>query len=156
GLTNFSVVNGVVDLIWVLPRGTEVRYTSPQFLKTFGRFEQAWIVVDADYDLFQLLLYYPDKGITALYEGPAVKDNSNYELCLEGVGPELWLWSPGKVFMPDGYQFTGPDFGLGPGGHEELMRTIEAAGFAPDAIIESFGNPSPGCLTTPRDLWEAP
>jgi hypothetical protein len=156
GLINFGVVNGVIDVIWVLPRGTEIRYEISQFLEKFNGFEEAWVAIDPDFNLFQLMMYFPDQGITALYEGPVTKDDSSYELCFEGIGPELWLWAPDKVFVQTEDQFIGPDFGLGPNGHEKYMRPIEAVGLDIEAFSETFRSPDPSCIVTPRSHWEAP
>lgn len=156
GLINFGVVNRVVDLILILPRGTEVRYKIYQLLAAFGKPEMIWIEVDPDTRLFHLLLYYPGRGVTALYEGPADRDETHYKLCLPEVGPELWLWSPEKTFRLNDAKFIGPDFGLGPSGHEKYMRPIEIVGLDVDGFYRTFINVDSGCIATPRNLWEAP
>ncbi len=157
GLTNYDVVNGVVNLIWVLPRGTEVRYPIHQLLATQGKPEKVWMAVDPDSNLFHFLLYYPKRGTTALYEGQANRgDDSNYQLCLQESGPELWLWSPGKVFLLNDDRFIGPDFGLGPNGHERYMRPIETVELDLETFYRAFGSAGPACIDTPRSLWEVP
>lgn len=156
GRTDYSVANGVVNRIWILPRGTELRYPAHQFLATQGRPERAWIAVDPDWKLFSLLLYYPSRGITALYEGPAKRGDSSYELCLQEGGPELWLWSPGKALSINKDRFIGPTFGLGPNGHEQYMRRLETVWPDLDAVYRIFESADQACIETPRSLWEAP
>ena len=156
GLINYGVVNGVVNVIWILPRGTEVRYKIHQLLAAYGKPEMIWINVDPDTRLFYLLLYYPSRGVTAQYEGPADRGETHYELCLPEVGPELWLWSPEKTFRLNDDEFIGPDFGLGSNEPEKYMRPIESVGLDSETFYETFKSLNPNCIDTPRDLWEAP
>lgn len=150
GLTNYDITNEIVDLIWVLPRGTELSYQLHHILITYGQPESVLFEADTDYSLFHLLLYYPNKGITALYEGKFDRLDETYRVCPQGIGPELWLWSPGKVFTLVDNQFIGPDI-------VRLMRPIsEVTDLDLETFYRTYQSPETPCFETPRSIWEIP
>lgn len=150
GLTNYDVTNGVVDLIWVTSRGTELSYQLHHLLTAYGQPERVLFEADTDYRLFHLLLYYPDKGITALYEGKFDRLSETYRVCPQGIGPELWLWSPGKVFTLTDDQFIGP----------EIVNLMSPINEVTDLDLETFHltyqKSDAPCFETSREIWETP
>jgi hypothetical protein len=150
GVTNYNVTNEIVDLIWVLPRGTELSYQLHQVLTTYGQPATVLFEADTDYSLFHLLLYYPHKGITAFYEGNFDRLSETYRICPQGLGPELWLWSPGKVFTLTDDRFIGP----------EIVNLMSPINEATDLTLETFyltyQKSDVPCFETPREIWETP
>jgi hypothetical protein len=150
GSTYLTSINGVVDVIGVRPRGTELNYQLHHLLTTHGQPESVLFEADTDYSLFHLLLYYPDQGITALYESKFERLSATYRVCPQGVGPELWLWSPGNVFTLTDDQFIGPDI-------IRLMRPLtDVTSLDLETWYQTYQDPGAPCFETPRHIWETP
>jgi hypothetical protein len=150
GSAGYNAANGVIDLITVRPRGTEISYQLHQMLEVYGQPDQVLFEADTDYDLFHILLYYPERGITAYYEGTFMRLNRTYRVCPQGIGPELWLWSPGKVITVNDDQPVAPET-------IRLMSPIEeVTDLDLDTLYQTYRLPDSPCFETPRDMWELP
>lgn len=152
GLLDYSVKDGVIDFIWVHSIGTELSYQIHQLLSEYGKPEEVLLEIDpyapARVPIYHLVLFYQKAGIMALYEGEAEKINTDYELCLNKTGPELWLWPPGNSV----------DLRKNQSLDSELVDYLKPIGEATEFSIENFystfSKDETSCLLTPASLWE--
>lgn len=150
GALDITAINGIVELIVILPRGTDQSYQIQHMLTNYGKPEHVLFEADTDYSLFHILLYYPNKGITAFYEGKFERLSEVYRICPQGIGPELWLWSPGNAFTLMENQFIGPDI-------IRLMVPItDVSSFDLDNWYQIYREPNAPCFEIPRNIWETP
>ena len=108
--SSYMVTNGIVEKIYVFPIATELRYQLHQVLMKFGMPDEvlAWLLEDtpSGKPWFQFFLFYKDRGITAVYDGPAQYDGNVLQVCPEAVGPKLILIPPRSkdVYGMDGME----------------------------------------------------
>jgi hypothetical protein len=92
----------------------------------------------------ELVLYYPDQGFAALFEGKTGVGN-NLQICpgrVEEMGdnPRLWVWAPGNVkTLKDISLF----YGLGRD-YTDYMVLQEAAGITVDEFYTRYKDPKSG------------
>ena len=150
GSVDYNSANGVVDSIIVSPRGTELSYQLHHLLTTYGEPERVLFGADTDYNQFSILLYYPKRGITAYYQGEFIRLSETYRVCPQGIGPELWLWAPGKVVTVADEPLVGPET-------VRLMRPInEVTNLDLDTFYQTYRDSNTVCFESPRTFWELP
>jgi hypothetical protein len=131
-------------------------YMLPQILGVYGQPSQVVLGVSRDTPWlpFDLLLFYPEKGILVQYSGPA--ENEEWEIfrvCPHGVEITLYLW------MPKQYTTLADIPGIGSYTYatdemSSLRSLEEATGLSIEQFYQTFSQlDSQTCLETPADLW---
>jgi len=134
-------------------------YMLPQILGAYGPPQQVFLETYSsgpDRLPFRLLLFYPDQGLLAKYEG-STGENGQGEWVEAGqairIRPRrsdiaLWLWSPER-------EMTLADLGLSSQVDLDRLRSLEeATGMSIEQFYQTFVQPdNQTCLETLVDLW---
>jgi hypothetical protein len=150
GTINYSVRQGIINEIDVSRPGTELSYQVQQLLKEYGEPGEMWLIVDP-YDIvrrepsYNLIVFYPDKGIMAEYEGEAIRQGSQYKICPDGAGPNLILYPPDKdLSIQSVYSYI----------FSYLKPVQEATGLSIENIFLELSRSRAACIETPVSMWE--
>jgi hypothetical protein len=131
----------------------------PQILGTYGPPQQVFLDTyrsGPDRLPFRLLLFYPDQGFSAEYEGSTgengqgewVEAGQAIRICPRRSDVALWLWSPER-------EMTLADHALSSQVNLDRLRSLEeATGMSIEQFYQTFVQPdNQTCLETPADLW---
>jgi hypothetical protein len=94
--TLYSVADGIVELIWVKPGGTDISYQLDQVISNYRPPTDLYTYYDESPagTLLHLVLVYPEKGVLFRYPIETQEVGDQLRSCPKGVGPEIWLWNP--------------------------------------------------------------
>ena len=128
-------------------------YLLPQLLTEYGPPAQIWVYVGAQtapWAPFDLLLFYPEQGILARYEAPAIWGDAVFRMCQYQMTIDLHLWSP--QYSPERAQLSVWEAELG---DLSAFRPVEeATGMTISEFVQKMRQPDPGiCLETPQKIW---
>lgn len=132
-LSQFLIQNGKPDEIWVYTLKSNLGGTPP----------------------FELMLYYPNKGIFASFFGldkTFYKDG--YVNACTSYSPGLILWSPNKeMTFQEILKIRFGDFVS----FHPVLPIMEATGMNVEKFFQKYKNPdNPPCFQTNQDLWPEP
>ena len=167
----YNVKDELIDLIWV--KGSTVRngrrifgdqmfledwnnYLLPQMLTTYGQPAEVLLKtfqsVPEGMPPFNLLLYYPQRGILVRYYGLAEKHGEQLRLCPQQSDITLWLWPSGHAMTLQEIANSGQDFPI-----EEVAdyRPLgDVTKMSTEIFFESFKNANNmACIETPAKIW---
>ena len=153
GAINYFVREGTINDVLVSKPGTELSYQVQQILQEYGEPGEMWLIVNP-YDptrrvpSYNLIVFYPDKGIMAEYEGEAIQKGSQYKICPGEAGPKLILYPPGKdVSVQSVYSYN-----------SEFLTYVkpieEATGLDIRSIFVVLSEQRTACIETPVGMWE--
>ncbi len=129
-------------------------YQLSSFIKRFGVPSQVLIsTYSSDYGMpknqvpLSINLYYPEKGINALYGTTATVNGSQIYGCLER-SPIIFLWSPQE-------HTRSVDYIIGWDKHHIAYLDVEQAiGLDVQEFYQKYVNSDTRCLQTPTNLWQ--
>lgn len=166
----YSLRDGLIEAIWVsagtVRNGERIygdeqfakdlqRYFLPQLLTTYGQPTEVLLrtfrsVPEGTFIPFNLLLFYPQRGILVRYYGPTERIGERIRVCPQQTDITLWLSSPEQILTLE--DIRGPDFPI-----EEVpeFRSIEkSTGMSLETFYKTFKNADNRlCLETPVDMW---
>jgi hypothetical protein len=94
-------------------------------------------------------LYYPEKGINALYGTYATVNGEQIYGCLK-KSPILFLWSPSEHIRSVDYILGWDE------NHTQYLSVEQALGMSIQEFYEKHVNSTnPPCLLTPKNLWQS-
>jgi hypothetical protein len=130
-------------------------YMLSQILTNYGQPPQVLLGIDRNtpWTPFDLLLFYPEKGILVQYSGPAERGEDTFRVCPHRSKITLYLWIPeqyaGLEDVPGigSYTYAVDDMSL-------LHSWEEATGMSIEQFHQTFIQPdNQTCLETPAELW---
>lgn len=128
-------------------------YLLPHLLTEYGPPAQIWVYVGvraAPWAPFDLLLFYPEQGILARYEAPAIWSDEVFRMCQYQMSIDLHLWSP--QYSPERAQL--PVWAAELGDLSVFRPVEEATGMTISEFVQKMRQPDPDiCLETPQSLW---
>ena len=153
-LLNIRITNNVAEAILVDGELGKY-YDLSSILQSLGQPTDIWLsTVDPERAPgIKMTLFYPNKGIMAVYSANANVTKDTIQACFTS-SPTLTLWSPSSVFDVLGAMslFAPPDY------YPSMahMKTSEnALGIGQASFYEKFSHSNqPPCLETPRNLWK--
>lgn len=164
--------NDVVERILIGTRtviNSKIVYNDPNFKKDFKNYlipnllgsigvpNEIWVrtfpgAPEGGMIPYYLLLYYPEKGIIADYNGQAQVEGSNLRICPQDSEINLFLWMPDPSITIQGMLKNNPfltaeDFS----GYRKIDEVTQ---LSIDKFYEIFsGNMNSQCLMTPISAW---
>lgn len=150
------VENYKVTAFWLSPPATKIRYRLEQILTRYGEPEEIYITTYPYSPVknilpFDMILYYPEYGFSALYNYNAKNTGDHLRVCptSQRIGPDLRIWNPQtEVSLKEVY----PDYF--PGGRAKLSID-EALGIDIGQFTNEFRkDDTTNCFITPNELWE--
>ena len=142
-------------------------YGIDSILKKYGRPAKVWVAAwprslasKREHEPFNIVLYYPDKGILVQYEGESEKSGNELSLCPWETDLILTTWNtsqtdPMKTSDPFIKELRGVstyDFGQQ---EDYFLPLEEATSITVDEFYELFKDPdAKGCIVTPADIWK--
>jgi len=151
-LSNYRVVDAVVDTIYVAPFATAYLFDIGSVLADYGEPTQALVATYSDYFgdgvlTFWLLLYYPEVSTVLIYEKQAHKVDDRISVCFNGNdGPTIHSWLIGDTRPLEALNLNIP---------LQRMRPLEEATALtiPDLRARYGSHRSWACLESPASLW---
>jgi len=129
------------------------RYMLSQMLSAYGQPSQIFLgVYIAPTMPFDLLLFYPEKGILVRYTAPAERVDSIFRMCPYRTDITLWLWPPERDMSLEYIANVG---GFPMGDDMSYFQSLaEATGMSAEQFYQTFAQPgNQTCLETPADMW---
>lgn len=157
GHTSFGIENQIVVGIEVDRVGTELAYTLPQLLSSYGPPTEVWVrtyprpIGESGFYLpLFLRLFYQDLSFVAMYSDNEATLLGNHITGCFLNGPDLRIWDPieqytfSEIFDP---------WNLGISG----LPLLEASGMTIEEFVDAFSDPNYyPCLETEASLWTIP
>jgi hypothetical protein len=147
----YLIENDVVKWIEILPQNFS-KYSLPkELLREFGNPEMIFLGGSVDqHQSFQLILYYPSRGIMAMYVSKLQPANyqEQVEICFTEVDyTDMFLWDPAESFSET------MDYALRP--YEYPFYDIETVTtLTIDDFSKLFTNSDePDCFLSPSSFW---
>jgi hypothetical protein len=150
-------VDDIIQLIYA-DESVSGLYSLPALMSTYGKPAEVYIETlgfspTADPGPFNILLFYPEKGILAFYTGDAILKESDSRFCQNRITPSLALWNThdnhfvfSEQSIRDGYSEYEDRLGLQPIGQVSNLTV--------DLFYQAFKDPaSKVCIITPNDIW---
>jgi hypothetical protein len=147
GQIELTITEGIVELIRVQPVGTQVSYSAAGLFAELGLPNRTLVYIDPDTDQFMLIGYFPMAGVVASYEGYAYGAQGSALMCLGGIAPGLWLWSPGRLLAVGNESEIGPDLRF-----VQPKLLSEVTGLGGDALISLLTGRNPPCILV-ESVW---
>ncbi len=167
----YYVSDVIVDLIFTysIPpiRDDEFAYGDIQFIKdlapytlspiltTYGQPAQILLGLDPEtpWVPFELLLFYPERGILVRYSGPASRGEETFQVCPYRSEIALWLWTP------EHSNFTLEHFPNTDGYTAEIVADIpslmETTGITDEEFYQTFVQSGiEECFATLLEVWK--
>jgi hypothetical protein len=154
----YYVENEVITRISTIPGSVDL-YQLSSFLGTYGPPKEVWIsTYSTEYPVgilpFLVVLFYPDRGIFAIYgpESTSFVDGNILGCQMNGTPSRLVLWSPTRKMS---FIEAAREFRMNPDEPGFLILPIEeATAMDVDIFYETYRIPnSDTCIETPRELW---
>lgn len=153
-LSQYFVIDGVVDSISIANYGTAEAYDIGSILAEFGEPSTILVKTYSDYFgdgvlSFWLLLYYPEASTVFIYDTQAQKVDDRVSVCFNGHdGPSIVTWPIDDIRPLETLRISYP---------LDLMRPLsEATSMTPGAFHRQFSvHRAWACLDTPASLWPA-
>jgi len=148
---DFIVRSGIIEMMVADP-GNSWHYTLPQLLTTYGRPTEVWLKTfrtSREGSLpFFLMLFYPQRGILAMYVSEGRARDKQIQSCPRQEGAVLWLWSPERQVTLEDISPTGV------GEAQSYRRLEDATRMDLETFYQTFKEPNNAtCLETAADLW---
>jgi hypothetical protein len=133
-------------------------YTLSEILSSQGRPKQVLLSINPNkyisYPDYFLLVYFPDTGILAEYDGRSEEVGTNLQLCPRNTLIGIWLWSPTeKLSLEDVYSSNAEVR------KEDSINRLKKflswekiSGKSIDDFVKTFKNEN-ACFDTPAALW---
>lgn len=152
-----SVKNQNINGFYLPSPGTKVRYRLDQILTRYGEPEKAYINTYPDTPVrgllpFDLILYYPNFGFSALFNYNAAKIGNHIQVCpsKQPIGPNLVIWDPQTNYPLEEIYPEYFETGTIP-----TLNLIEALGIDLAQFTNTFKYQNAGiCFVTQNDLWQ--
>jgi len=150
------VENYQVTGFWLSPPTTKIRYRLDQILARYGKPEEIYITTYPysrvkDILPFDMILYYPEYGFSALFNYNAKNTGDHLWVCptSQPISPDLRIWDPQtEVSLKEVY----PDYF--PGGRAKLS-VDKALGIDIGQFTNEFRkDDTTNCFVTLNELWE--
>ncbi len=150
------VRKNIITNFLLLPPGTAARYRLEDILARYGVPEEVYIGATTSYPVkdllpFDLIIYYPKYGFSALFNYNGENTGSHLQVCLadQPIGPTLDVWDPQiELTLEDIYPayFEFPDW--------PMLTVEEALGMDKEHFTQMFNKKkSTNCILTPVELW---
>jgi hypothetical protein len=102
---------------------------------------------------FNILLFYPEKGLLAFFKGDAILRESDSRLCQNRISPIIVLWNThdnlfvfSEQAVMEGYSEYKDRLGLQP--------IEQVSNLTVDSFYQAFKDPNNKvCIITPNDIW---
>ncbi len=155
---SYGVRNGIVEIIEA-SAGDFPNYSLSSLLAKLGKPSEIRIKTSSPVfaELFMYDLFYPEKGVLALYVGQATLVNETVVACPAiHVWPGFKFWDPpnGPTSFWEG-RASGELFPVNPNDNPETYLSIDLiAGLTIEEFYEIYLNPeAKECFTSPREYW---
>jgi hypothetical protein len=151
GRNSYTVRDGVIVFIHVGRSEAQLIFPLRQLLDSYGRPTEVLLKTYTNapeaYLPFRIAVSYPEQGILAYYEYPALEVGDKMQGCPDATGPELWLWAPAKKTVPRSV-IEPPDT------NNPLRALDEVTDIDIEDFYQTFKAPNAkGCIETPARYW---
>jgi len=148
GYSEFGFKDDVLESIYAYEIGTEVNHEISRLLSSLGKPVDVYLSVfriSSGDKPFYLIIFYPFKGIMAIYKGNAILRNGEFHSCPQNIGPELTIWDPE-------IEYTIED--IDPFGDIEQIYSLEfMTGLSNQEFFEIYSDPENNlCLVTDAEF----
>jgi len=130
------------------------RYTLQSILLTYGQPSEVLVLANEDARSMDLLIYYPQSGISALFNTPLQSSDEMFSGCMSKANTDMYLWSPEL-----GYSWSESVSRTTGGGEAEWLKApFLPISEATSMTIEKFYTvfkvgENTSCIETPVEIW---